>query len=315
MATDQVPAFGVDHARNDKMPSVVGGHVPKRGTMGDGETAMVEDGWGDGPTKKHCGERKDLIVVSGTKEIYMIHSSEAPSALHGTVLIAECSPKPTFLPPLQSVIDAHPVRCMVSKDVAAYLQHESQERGPAFQLEGTGPFHPHTFASFTTTWWDLWRGADPRSADERFIVSHFVTFKRTCPIQMMQPDHALVTTMLQEFGAPQAEIILLNLYIRALGCRMESIHAFGKWVDASNQAEFAAFLAAFHDGPVFEPGRQVAGFEQLKANIRDATKEGYAALAFVLQASTGEELKRRMLQLKGLRSVPIVLTSCSACFP
>ena len=94
--------------------------------------------------------------------------------------------------------------------------------------------------------------------------------------------------------------VRMNYYIRALGCQMQTIYCFGKWVDANNQEEFAAFLTAFKDGPVFEPGRQVAGFEQLKRNIHKATENGYAALAFVLEAPTGYELKRRMLQLKGL---------------
>lgn len=115
----------------------------------------------------------------------------------------------------------------------------------------------------------------------------------------MQEDHVLVTTLLKRFGTPPPAVLLLNLYIRAMGCQLHVVEAFGAWVNAENQEAFATFVATA-TGPVFEPKRQVVGFKQLEVNVRTAADAEYATLRRVLSAPTGQELQRRILALAGL---------------
>ena len=84
-----------------------------------------------------------------------------------------------------------------------------------------------------------------------------------------------------------------------MGCQLETVWAFGSWVDVNNQDAFAVFVAS-RRGAVFEPKRQVVGFSKLKTNILKATASNYASLEFVLRAETGMELKRRIMQLEDL---------------
>lgn len=250
-----------------------------------------------------------LIMASSTDAItaLMAVNTEGPivevdvhtTSKRNVALVVGCPPIPTFPAPLQTVVDELPVRCMRPCDVDAYLEFERQARAPPFELEGGTPYHPCVFAAFTIAWWDVWRGKTVRTKDEHWLFKHLVQTNGTCPIQIMQDDHILVTTLLKRFGTPPPAVLLLNLYIRAMGCLLETVEAFGDWVDASNQDAFAVFVASVK-GPVFEPKRQVVGFKRLKENVNLATREQYAVLNHALSAHTGNELKQRIMSLEGL---------------
>lgn len=239
----------------------------------------------------HGDEQKQIQIIQP--------ASLCDTDTHRKTLVVISSSLSEHPPSVQAVIDACSVRCMLQRDAVVYFDHEAQSRAPPFQLEPKTLFPPSSFNGFTTAWWALWCGGNARSADERWILENLVKANGSCPVQIMQDDHILVTRMLKRFGTPPPAVQLLNLYIRAMGCRLETVWAFGEWVDAANKEKFAAF-AASHPGPVFEPKRQVVGFAQMSVNILKATAASYSALEHVLRAETGSELKRRILQLEGL---------------
>ena len=102
---------------------------------------------------------------------------------------------------------------------------------------------------------------------------------------------------------------LLNICIRALGCRIEHIHSFGEWVDANNVHRFNKHCAELRKKRIpFWKDKIIIGYARLGSWLIDQTENDYAKLRPVLEgiakAKTGDELisKLKLSQIAGYRS-------------
>ena len=216
-----------------------------------------------------------------------------------------CCSHDRVTPSVTEIMDRKPVRCMAQQDLNGYV--DFVKGGPPSPLD-LSDISPTTFARFSAVWHDIWLGnRRPLSAAER-IVAAFAQNGDT-PIQILYEDRVLFNDMFPLFGAPPPVVTLLNICIRALGCRIDHIHSFGKWVDADHIHQFIQHCAELRENGIsLWKDKQVIGYDRLGRWLMEHSENDYAKLRPVLkgivEAKTGDELmsKIKLPHIAGYRS-------------
>ena len=215
-----------------------------------------------------------------------------------------CCSDDCLTPNIIDIMDRKPVQCMPRQDLRGYADFvKGCPSGPL----SLSDISPATFATFSAVWHDIWLGTRlPLSAAEGIIAA--LVQNGDTPIQIQCEDRVLFNDMFTLFGAPPPVVTLLNICIRALGCRIDHIHSFGKWVDANNIHQFMEHCAQLRkNGTPIWKDKQVIGYDRLGSWLIGHSENDYAKLHPVLkgiaEAKTGEELMStlKLPQIAGYR--------------
>ena len=145
------------------------------------------------------------------------------------------------------------------------------------------------FWHFVDAWWDICTGMSPRTTAESIISTDIVQHMGCMPVQLFQDDHVVFYRLLATTLAPPLTQ-LITLYVRAMGCRTDSIEAFG-WISPDSVEEFCIFLESrMETSPCFVRDRVTGGAKAVRNGLHEMRRSQFGKLWDVVRARTGRDL-------------------------